>query len=290
MIAAALAIPALPSYGQEKMLQRKIPKSGEALPAVGLGTSDAFDVARDERAPLAQVLRTFVEMGGKVVDTSPMYGQAETVVGDLAAELGVGKSLFIATKVWIRGKEAGVDQMTTSMQLLKTPRIDLMQVHNLVDLKTQLATLRDWKSQGNIRYFGVTHYTVGSHRELEDLVRKESLDFVQFNYSIATREAEQRLLPACAETGTATLINRPFEDGALFGKVKGKNLPDWTNDFDCKTWAQFFLKYIVSHPAVTCVIPATAKLKHLEDNMHSGYGKLPDAKMRERMVEHMKQL
>jgi aryl-alcohol dehydrogenase-like predicted oxidoreductase len=165
-----------------------------------------------------------------------------------------------------------------------------MQVHNLVDLQTQLATLREWKSQGKIRYLGVTHYTVGSHRELEGLVRKENLDFVQFNYSITTRDAETRLLPACAETGTATLINRPFEDGALFRRVKGKNLPDWANEFDCESWAQFFLKYIVSHPAVTCVIPATAKLKHLEDNMRGAYGKLPDAKMRERMVEYMTKL
>jgi diketogulonate reductase-like aldo/keto reductase len=292
MIAAAFAAHALPrsAHAQKEMLKRKIPKSGEALPAVGLGTSDVFDVGTGEREPVKEVLRRFVELGGRVVDTSPMYGRAENVVGDVAQELGIAKSLFIATKVWIRGKEAGVQQMTASIQLLKTPRIDLMQVHNLVDLQTQLATLRDWKAQGKIRYLGVTHYTVGSHRELEDLVRKENLDFVQLNYSIGTRDAESRLLPACAETGTATLINRPFEDGALFRPVKGKGLPEWAKEFDCETWAQFFLKYILSNPAVTCVIPATAKLKHLEDNMQSGYGKLPDAKMRARMAQYVSSL
>jgi len=192
--------------------------------------------------------------------------------------------------VWTRGKDAGVEQIQTSMRRLKAPAIDLMQVHNLLDLQTQLATLRDLKQQGKIRYLGVTHYTVSSHRELEDLVRKEKLDFVQFNYSIATRDAEAKLFPACAETRTATLINRPFEDGALFSRVKGKPLPEWAKEIDCESWAQFFLKFIVSHPAVTCVIPATAKLKHLEDNMQAGYGRMPDAKMRERMAQHLRQL
>jgi diketogulonate reductase-like aldo/keto reductase len=293
LAAAAVAANALPSIARarEEMLKRKIPKSGEAIPAVGIGTSDVFDVAASaqERAPVKDVLRRFVELGGRVVDTSPMYGRAETVIGDVAQELGVAKSLFIATKVWIRGRDAGVEQMNSSMAKLKAPGIDLMQVHNLVDLQTQLATLRDWKQQGKLRYIGVTHYTVSSHQELEDLVRKEKLDFVQFNYSIATRDAEARLLPACAETGTATLINRPFEDGALFSRVKGKPLPGWAKEFDCETWAQFFLKFILSHEAVTCVIPATAKLKHLEDNMQAGHGKLPDAKMRERMVQYMTQ-
>jgi len=276
----------------QNMLQRKIPKSGEAIPAIGLGTSGVFDVGDDTeaRAPVQNVLRRFVELGGRVVDSSPMYGRAETVVGDVAAQLGVAKSLFIATKVWTSGKEAGIEQMQTSMRRLKAPKLDLMQVHNLVDLKTQLATLRDWKAQGKIRYIGVTHYTVSSHSELEELVRNEKLDFVQFNYSIATRDAEARLLPACAESGTATLINRPFEDGALFGRVKGKALPDWAKEIDCGSWAQFFLKFIVSHPAVSCVIPATAKVKHLEDNMRAGYGRIPDAKTRERMARYLEPL
>ena len=291
--AASVALSAWPSLAraQKEMLKRKIPKSGEAIPAVGIGTSDVFDVGTgtDDRAPVKEVLRRFVELGGRVVDSSPMYGRAETVVGDVAQELGIAKSLFIATKVWTRGKDAGVEQIQTSMRRLKAPAIDLMQVHNLLDLQTQLATLRDLKQQGKIRYLGVTHYTVSSHRELEDLVRKEKLDFVQFNYSIATRDAEAKLFPACAETGTATLINRPFEDGALFSRVKGKPLPEWAKEIDCESWAQFFLKFIVSHPAVTCVIPATAKLKHLEDNMQAGLGKLPDAKMRERMVQYMTQ-
>jgi aryl-alcohol dehydrogenase-like predicted oxidoreductase len=291
---AAIAANVLPrpAFAQNKMMQRKIPKSGEPIPAVGIGTSDVFDVGAgaDERAPIKEVLQRFVKLGGRVVDSSPMYGRAETVVGDVAQELGVAKSLFIATKVWTRGKDAGAEQIQTSMRRLKAPTIDLMQVHNLVDLETQLMTLRDLKQQQKIRYLGVTHYTAGSHRELEDLVRKENLDFVQFNYSIATRDAEQRLLPVCAETRTATLINRPFEDGALFSQVKGKPLPDWAKEIDCESWAQFFLKFILSQPAVTCVIPATAKWKHLEDNMRAGYGKLPDAKMRERMAQHLQRL
>jgi aryl-alcohol dehydrogenase-like predicted oxidoreductase len=290
---AVVAATLLPGMAHaQNMLQRKIPKSGEAIPAIGLGTSGVFDVGDDTeaRAPVQEVLRRFVELGGRVVDSSPMYGRAETVVGDVAAQLGVAKSLFIATKVWTSGKEAGIEQMQTSMRRLKAPKLDLMQVHNLVDLKTQLATLRDWKAQGKIRYIGVTHYTVSSHSELEELVRNEKLDFVQFNYSIATRDAEARLLPACAESGTATLINRPFEDGALFGRVKGKALPDWAKEIDCGSWAQFFLKFIVSHPAVSCVIPATAKVKHLEDNMRAGYGRIPDAKTRERMARYLEPL
>lgn len=292
--AASVALSAWPcrTRAQKEMLERKIPKSGEAIPALGIGTSGVFDVGTgaEDRAPVKEVLRRFVELGGRVVDSSPMYGRAESVVGDIAQELGIAKSLFIATKVWTRGKDAGVEQIQTSMRRLKAPTIDLMQVHNLLDLQTQLATLRELKQQGKIRYLGVTHYTVGSHRELEDLVRKEKLDFVQFNYSIATRDAEARLFPACAETGTATLINRPFEDGALFSRVAGKPIPEWAKEINCESWAQFFLKFIVSHPAVTCVIPATAKLKHLEDNMRAGYGRMPDAKMRERMAQHLRQL
>jgi diketogulonate reductase-like aldo/keto reductase len=276
----------------QPLLKRTIPRSGEQLPAVGLGTYQTFDVGpgANERAGVKEVLLRFVELGGRVVDSSPMYGKAETVVGDLAAELGVQKSLFLATKVWTDGRDAGIRQMQTSFQRLRTDRIDLMQVHNLVDLQTHVATLREWKKAGKIRYLGVTHYHAGAYDELERLVKTKEFDFVQFNYSIGEREAEQRLLKACADSGTAVLVNRPFAQADLFTKVRKKPLPVWAEEFDCETWAQFFLKYILADPAVTCVIPATRNPSHLLDNMRAGIGRLPDAGMRRRMVEYMEQL
>jgi diketogulonate reductase-like aldo/keto reductase len=292
-IAASLTIPSLNAVGETgTMLKRPIPRSGELLPAVGLGTWQTFDVGPDagERAQLSEVLRLFVEMGGSVVDSSPMYGNAETVVGDLATELGVQKSLFIATKVWTSGHEAGIRQMQTSMQRLRADPIDLMQVHNLLDLQTQLKTLRKWKQAGKIRYLGVTHYREDAFDALERLIKSEKLDFVQLNYNIIARDAERRVLPAAADNATAVLINRPFEGSSLFGKVKGKSLPPWAAEFDCESWSQFFLKYILSHPAVTCPIPATRNPKHLADNMRAGYGRLPDGKMRVKMVEYVERL
>ncbi len=274
------------------LLKRTIPRSGEQVPAVGLGTYQTFDVGpgAKERAGVTEVLRRLVELGGRVVDSSPMYGNAETVVGDLAVELDVQKSLFLATKVWIDGRDAGVRQMQTSFQRLRADRIDLMQVHNLVDLQTHMATLREWKKTGKIRYLGITHYHAGAYDELERLIKTKEFDFVQFNYSLGEREAEQRLLPASAESGTAVLVNRPFAQADLFAKVRSKPLPAWAAEFDCETWAQFFLKYILAHPAVTCVIPATRNPSHLLDNMHAGSGRLPDVGMRRRMAQYMEQL
>jgi diketogulonate reductase-like aldo/keto reductase len=259
------------------------------LPAVGLGTWQTFDVASDAegRAAARETLRLFVAAGGRVVDSSPMYGSSEVVVGELAAELGVQSELFLATKVWTTGREQGIEQMQASAQRLRTKRIDLMQVHNLVDLRTHLKTLRAWKEEGKIRYIGFTHYTVGAHRELAALVKKEQPDFVQFNYSIATRDAEKELLPVAAEYKTAVLINRPFEGSSLFQAVRGKPLPSWAGEIDCASWAQFFLKYILGHPVVTCAIPGTRDPKHLVDNMAAGMGRLPDEKTRQRMVEYM---
>lgn len=275
-----------------QILKRKIPGSGEALPAIGLGTARTFDIGpdADEHAQRREVLRLFVEGGGTLVDSSPMYGAAESVVGQLATELGAHRSLFLATKVWTRGRDAGIQQMERSMRLLGSERVDLMQVHNLVDWQTHLPTLRDWKERGRIRYLGITHYRVDAFDELERLMRKHELDFVQFNYSIATRDAERRLLPLAAERGIATLINKPFENAALFNKVRGHSLPSWTADFDCTSWAQFFLKFILSHPDVTCTIPATRKPKHLIDNMRAGLGRLPDADERRRMIDHLERL
>lgn len=271
------------------MLMRRIPSTGEELPVIGLGTSDVFDVGggSSERAPLMEVLKILTESGGSLLDTSPMYNRAEEVSGDLMAALGVRSRMFVATKVWTRGKDEGLAQIATSMRLLKSPKLDLVQVHNLLDLGTQLANLRTLKEQGKVRYVGITHYTVGSHTELESVIRRESLDFVQFNYSIVTRQAEQRLLPAAAERKVAVLINRPFEDGALFDRVRGKPLPDWAADIDCTSWGNIFLKFIISHPAVTCVIPATAKPEHMTANIRAGQGRMPDAEMRERMAAHV---
>jgi diketogulonate reductase-like aldo/keto reductase len=269
------------------MLMRGIPSSGEKLPVIGLGTWRTFDVdlTADIRRQLDEVLSLFVKLGGRVIDTSPMYGRAEEVIGDLTATLGIRDGLFLATKVWTRGKESGIKSMERSMALLRTKRIDLMQVHNLLDVHTHLATLREWKQQGRIRYLGITHYEAGAFGDVEKIMRSEKLDFVQINYSLIEREAEQRILPLAQERGIAVVVNRPFGAGDLFGKVRSKPLPDWAAEFDCRSWAQFFLKWIVAHPAVTCAIPATDKPGHLGDNMQGGVGRLPDANMRRRMVE-----
>ncbi len=269
------------------MLTRAIPSSGEKLPVIGLGTWQTFDVdpASAAAKPLEAVLPAFVKLGARVVDSSPMYGRSEQVIGDLVAKLGIRDSVFLATKVWTRGKQAGINSMERSFARLQTKRIDLMQVHNLVDVATQLATIRDWKAQGRIRYTGITHYESGAFGDVEKLLRSEKLDFVQINYSIMEREAAERILPLAQERGVAVIINRPFGGGDLFSRVRGKPLPDWASDFDCRSWAQFLLKWIMADSAVTCAIPATNNPKHLEDNLQGGVGRLPDAKMRQRMVE-----
>jgi aryl-alcohol dehydrogenase-like predicted oxidoreductase len=272
------------------MLKRKIPSSGEMLPAVGLGTSGPFEVGADAatRAPLREVLSSFFGAGATLIDTSPMYSTAESVLGDLLTADQQRKA-FIATKVWtpgsgVHGEQKGVEQMQRSMSLLKHPRIELMQVHNLVDLDAHLKTLRRWKEEGKIKYIGVTHYTTSSYPDLISIIGREKLDFVQFNYSVTTREAEKKLLPLCADKGVAVIINRAFEDGNLFTAVRGKTLPAWAATFGARSWAQLFLKFVLAHPAVTCVIPATGKMKNLVDNLGAGFGALPDAKQRAQIV------
>ena len=269
------------------MLTRAIPSSGEKLPVIGLGTWQAFDVdlTSDNRRQLGDVLSLFVKLGGRVIDTSPMYGHAEDVIGELTTALGIQDKIFLATKVWTSGKENGIKSMERSMALLRAKRIDLMQVHNLVDVQTQLATLREWKAQRRIRYLGITHYEAGAFADVEKIMRSEKLDFVQINYSLMEREAEERLLPLAQERGVAVIVNRPFGGGDLFSRTRSKLLPDWAAEFDCRSWAQFFLKWIVANPAVTCAIPATDKSRHLEENIQGGIGALPDAKTRQRMVE-----
>lgn len=288
--AAAIASGAAPVHAVTggNMLTRPIPSTGEPLPVIGLGTADVFDLGEEAsaRSPLAEVLRTLLQAGGTLLDTSPMYGRAEAVAGELLAAEGLRPGMFIATKVWTTGAAEGVRQIETSMRLLKTDTLDLVQVHNLVDLDTQLANLRGLHEAGKVRYRGITHYTVAAQAELERVIAREPLDFVQLNYSIATRDAERRLLPLAAARKVAVLVNRPFEDGALFSRVRGKPLPGWAAEFDCASWGQFFLKFVVSHPAVSCVIPATSRPQHMIDNVGAGHGRLPDNAMRERMAAY----
>jgi diketogulonate reductase-like aldo/keto reductase len=285
MAAAAAAGPA-GAAAAPSLLQRPIPSSGETIPVVGLGTWRTFDVGTSaaERAPLEEVLKLFVDLGGRVIDSSPMYGAAESVLGALAAELAIADRLFFATKVWTSGHAAGVAQMEQSIKRLRIPKLDLMQIHNLVDWRTHLRTLREWKAAGRIRYLGVTHYTSSGYDELERVLRSEALDFVQVNYSLGERDAERRILPLARDRGIAVLVNRPFSEGGLFSRVRGQALPPWVTELDCESWAQFFLKWILAHPATTCVIPATSRPEHLVDNMKAGVGALPDAAMRDRMA------
>jgi len=290
LAAMAAARAAGTSPGTGPMLLRRIPSSGELLPAIGLGTSGPFEVAKSDsaRAPLLEVLQGFFDGGATLIDTSPMYSTAEEVLGDLLTPEQQAK-VFMATKVWTPGSggaagQKGVEQMQRSMSLLRHQRIELMQVHNLVDLDAHLKTLRRWKEEGRIRYLGVTHYTTSSYPDLMAIIQREKLDFVQFNYSVRTREAEKRLLPLCAHKGVAVIINRAFEDGNLFAQVRGKDLPAWAADFGAKSWAQVFLKFVLANPAVTCVIPATGKLRNLVDNLGAGSGPLPDAKHREKII------
>jgi aryl-alcohol dehydrogenase-like predicted oxidoreductase len=274
------------------IVERRIPKTGESIPAVGLGTWQVFDVAGNaaEMAHAKETLKVFVEQGGRVIDSSPMYGSSESVTGQLAAELGVRAKLFVATKVWTTGKQAGIRQMEDSMKKLRVERLDLMQVHNLQDTDTHLATLRDWKAAGRVRYVGVTHYHSGAHAELERFVKRGDIDFIQVNYSLAEPDADRRLLRAAADASTAVIVNRPFAEGAMFRRVKGKPLPDWAKDIGCATWAQFFLKWILAHPAVTCAIPATRNPAHMADNMGAASGPLPDEATRRKMAAYFNSL
>jgi len=270
-----------------RMILRPIPKTGEPLPVIGLGTWQTFDVDNDAAAldNLGAVLRMLFDGGGRVIDSSPMYGRAEAVVGDLLAKMDARQRAFLATKVWTSGREEGIAQMRRSAELLKTRVIDLMQIHNLVDWRTQLATLRKMKEAGQIRYVGITHYTPSAFGDLASIIEREEIDFVQLPYSIDLRDAEKRMLPLAAERRVAVMVNRPFGGGGLFRRVRGKALPPWAAELGCASWAQFFLKYIVAHPAVTCVIPATAEPAHLTDDLKAGYAPMPDETARRRMAE-----
>src|SRR5687768_17576719 len=282
---AVLAAGALrPAFAQE-LMSKKIPSTGEALPVIGVGTWQTFDVGTEPaaRAPLREVLKL---LNGNVVDSSPMYGTSETVAGDLIAETGTRDKLFMATKVWTSGRDAGIRQMETSFKRLRVEHMDLMQVHNLVDVDTHTKTLQDWKAKKRVRYTGITHYTSSAYAEVERQMKKAQYDFLQINYSLGERESEKRILPLAAERNMAVIINRPFAEGALFRRTKGKPLPTWAAELGIESWAQYFLKWIVSHPAVTCAIPGTGNPKHMADNLGAGRGPQPDAAGRKRMTDY----
>ena len=258
----------------------------QKLPPIGLGTWQTFDVGTSPaaRKPLEEVLQAFVELGGKLVDSSPMYGRSEEVVGEIAAKYDLHSKLFIATKVWTSGKRDGVAQMEDSMRKLRVKTIDLMQVHNLVDVDAHLDTLEKWKAEGRVRFTGITHYTASSHDDVARVIRRRPVDFIQINYSVGEREAEQRLLPFALERGIKVIANRPFASGGLFRRLRGTPLPSWAAEIDCTSWAQVLLKFVISHPAITCAIPATSKVEHLRDNMGAAVGRMPSADLRGRIV------
>ncbi|HTV44466.1 MAG TPA: aldo/keto reductase [Stellaceae bacterium] len=268
------------------MLSRPIPSSGEMLPVVGLGTWPVFDVgsAEPQRQPLRMVIRRLLDAGGRMIDSSPMYGRAEAVAGDLLADLDARPRAFVATKVWTSGRDAGIAQMQRSAGLLRTRTIDLMQIHNLVDWRTHLATLRQMKEEGSVRYIGITHYTDRALPDLAQILNGEpGIDFVQCGYSLAARAAERELLPLAASRGVAVIVNQPLGQGRLPRRLRGTPLPDWAREFDCTSWAQWLLKYVLAEPAVTCVIPATRDPGHMADNLAAGFGRLPDGALRQRM-------
>lgn len=276
----------------QTIIKKSIPASGEKIPVIGMGSWLTFDVGADEamRATRVQVMQAFFDRGGALIDSSPMYGSSQEVIGHGLRQIQNKGALFAATKVWIYGQWLGIKQMEAARALWDVKRFDLMQIHNMLDWQSHLETLKTWKAEGRIRYIGITTSHGRRHQELERALAKEPFDFVQFTYNLADRDVEQRLLPLAAERGIAVIINRPFDGGALFGPVRGKPLPEWAAEFDCSNWAQFFLKFIVSHPAVTCAIPATSRVPHMLENMGAGFGRLPDAGTRRCMLAHYEKL
>ena len=281
----ALAPAVRPSLAQDRIMTKQIPSTREPLPVIGVGTWQTFDVGADNaaRARLRDVLKL---LKGNVVDSSPMYGSSESVAGDLIAELGTRDQLFMATKVWTSGRAEGIAQMETSFKRLRVERMDLMQIHNLVDVETHTRTLLEMKSKKKIRYLGITHYTSSAYAEVERWLKTRQYDFLQINYSLGERAAENRLLPLAKDLNVAVIANRPFAEGSLFRTTKNKSLPPWAAELGIASWAQYFLKWIVSHPAVTCAIPGTGNPRHMQDNLRAGVGKLPNAEQRRKMAEY----
>lgn len=284
-LSAAAALQSRMAFAQP-IISKVIPSSGERIPAIGLGTWLTFDVndAALAQTNLLPVLQTFFDHGGALIDSSPMYGASEEVIGDLLPLVKSKPALFAASKVWTLGQNRGVNQMEASRKLWGVARFDLMHIHNMLDWEVHLETLKKWKSEGRIRYIGITTSHGRRHEAMEKVMAKEPIDFVQFTYNVIDREAEKRLLPLASERSIGVIINRPFQGGALFSRVRNTPLPAWAAEFDCRNWAQFFLKFIIAHPAVTCVIPATSQASHMLENMGAGAGRLPDAATRRRMV------
>lgn len=291
-LAAAVMLRPQLVLAEPAAILKTIPKTSEQIPVIGIGSWITFDVDTDarEREVRVRVLEEFFKHGGSMIDSSPMYGSSEAVIGHCLKQIKNIDSLFSATKVWIIGKQFGINQMNKSFSLWDIPQFDLMQIHNMLSWETHLETLKVWKAEGRIRYIGITTSHGRRHEELEAALKKEDFDFVQFTYNILDREVEQRLLPLAAERRIAVIINRPFRRGDLFGYTIGKSLPDWAQEFDCHNWAQFLLKFIVSHPAVTCAIPATSRVDHMRENMGAGFGKLPDAKTRQKMIQYFESI
>jgi diketogulonate reductase-like aldo/keto reductase len=287
--AGALGSELRPALAQTRIMTKPIPSTAEPLPLIGVGTWQTFDVGGDAaaRGPLREVLKL---LNKNIIDSSPMYGTSETVTGDLMAELGLRDQLFVATKVWTSGRDAGIRQMETSFKRLRVQRMDLMQVHNLVDVEAHTKTILELKARRKVRYIGITHYTSAAYAEVERALKAAPYDFLQINYSLGEREAEKRILELAKDKNMAVIANRPFAEGALFRRVKGKPLPPWAAELGISSWAQYFLKWIVSHPAVTCAIPGTGNPKHMQDNLGAGLGPLPDAAARKRMAEHFDSL
>jgi diketogulonate reductase-like aldo/keto reductase len=285
LAALAAGVTLKPAFAAMPTLSKQIPSTAETLPVIGLGTWQAFDV-RGDTSRLREVMEVFSSMGGRVVDSSPMYGAAESVVGELAADLDLEDRLFFATKVWTSGRTEGIRQMENSFKRMRVQRMDLLQVHNLVDIETHTETLLEMKLAKKTRYIGITHYSASAHEEVARWLRSGKYDFLQINYSLAERDAEQKLLPLAIEKNVAVLANRPFGEGGLFRKVRGKALPPWAAELGIESWAQYFLKWIVSHPAITCAIPGTGNPAHMKDNLGAGRGSLPDVAARRRMAAY----
>jgi aryl-alcohol dehydrogenase-like predicted oxidoreductase len=273
----------------QPLIQKKIPSSGESIPVIGIGTARRYEEVKSEaeKAPLRDTIRQFQALGGKVIDSSPSYGTAEAVVGEVVEGLKIRDSLFLATKVSLRnvGRDEGIKQIEESFKKYRTNKLDLIAVHNLRDTETQLRTLREMKQAGRIRYVGITTSFDNQYGEFEQVMKKESLDFIQVDYALDNRDAGERIIPLAADRGLAVMINLPFGRGRLFNAVQGKKLPEWANEIDCQSWAQFFLKYIVSHPAITCAVPGMARPEYVVDNLGAARGRLPDAAMRRRMEQ-----
>ena len=284
--------PHLLANESRQLIQRTIPSTGETIPAVGMGSYQTFNVGEDDarKQNLSAVLAAFFSAGGCLIDSSPMYGLSESVLGELISQLEPTPEVFAATKVWTYGKQAGRESIADSSKRMGVPKLDLMQVHNLRDWEIHLETLAELKEKGSLRYTGITTSRLSQYQDFEKVMRAKPLDFIQLNYNIKVREAEKRLLPLAQEKGIAVIVNMPFEKGRLFKLVKNKSVPGWAKDFDCTTWGQFFLKFILSHPAVTCAIPATSKVHHMKDNMQAMAGHLPDAKQRQKMLTYFEKL